>query len=128
MSAASNPIHGGTASVYVSNMDRSIAFYRDVLGFPLLTRVGETWAEHDAGAGLIIGLHPANPPATPAPGTSGAISLELRTTRPLDEVVRQLRDRGVEFAGEIVTYPAVRLIPLLDPDRNALILVELLPI
>ncbi len=126
MSASSTMIRGGTASIYVSNMERSIAFYRDVLGLPLLTRVGETWAELDAGGGLIIGLHPANPPATAVPGTGGAINVELRTTQPLDEVVRQLRDRGVQFVGEIVSYPVVRLIPLLDPDRNALILVELL--
>jgi hypothetical protein len=65
-----NAIRGGNASVYISDMDRAVAFYTEALGLPLRTRIGGEWAEIDAGDGLVIGLHPARPPETPPPGAA----------------------------------------------------------
>lgn len=120
------PISGGNASVYISNMDRAVAFYRDSLGLPLRTRIGDEWAELDAGHGLIIGLHPARPPATPLPGTSGAINIELRVIKPLEDVIASLQERGVTFNGPIQNYENVRLASFSDPDGNALLLAQVL--
>ncbi|HZG52282.1 MAG TPA: VOC family protein [Pyrinomonadaceae bacterium] len=119
-------IRGGNASVYISDMDRSVTFYTEALGLPLRTRIGGEWAEIDAGDGLIIGLHPARPPETPMPGTAGAINIELRVTKPLEEVVADLKGRGVTFNGPIVNYENVRLVSLSDPDGNALLLAQVL--
>lgn len=115
-------IHGGNASIYVANMDRAIAFYTDTLGLRLRTRIANEWAELDAGNGLVLGLHPARPPDTVAPGVSGAINVELMVTAPLKDVVAGLKGRGVTFKGPIEEYENVHLAWLLDPDGNALVL------
>ncbi len=119
-------LFGGNASIYVSDMDRAIAFYTAALGLKLRTRVGEDWAEIEAGNGLVIGLHPARPPATPAAGTAGAINIELAVTQPLEDVVATLSGRGVPFNGPILNYENVRLASLSDPDGNALLLAQVL--
>lgn len=119
-------ISGGTASVYVSDMDRAIAFYTDAVGLRLIQRVGTTWAEIDAGEGLIIGLHPANPPQTAAAGVAGSINIELRVTVPMEEVIAALSARGVTFDGPIKEYDAVRIASFSDPDGNAILLGQVL--
>ncbi len=119
-------IRGGTASVYVTDMDRAVAFWTDAVGLKLRNRVGATWAEIDAGEGLIIGLHPAAPPATPAAGTPGAINIELRVTEPMETVIAALAARGVVIDGPIKEYEAVRIASFSDPDGNAIVLGQVL--
>ena len=117
--------HGGNASIYVTDMDRSVAFYSETLGLRLRGRLAG-WAELDAGNGLVLGLHPAHPPDSPVAGTPGAINIELAVTRTLEEVRDTLAARGARFAGEIVRYGDVKLVSLLDPDNNVVILAEVL--
>jgi|GEM_PF-229437 len=126
MAPPTRGISGGNVSIYVSNMDRAVAFYVESLGLALRTRINDEWAELDAGNGLIIGLHPAQPPRTLPAGTRGAINIELRVTKPLEEVVARLEAVGVHFNGPIVSYPNVRLASLSDPDQNELLLAQVL--
>ncbi len=119
-------INGGNASVYVSDMDRAVTFWTDAVGLKLKNRVGTTWAEIDAGNGLIIGLHPGNPPDTATPGAIGAINIELKVTEPMEVVVEALTQRGVEFTGPIKNYEAVRIASFYDPDRNVIVLGQVL--
>jgi catechol 2,3-dioxygenase-like lactoylglutathione lyase family enzyme len=123
---AAVPTSGGNVSIYVSNMDNAVDFYTRRLGLALRTRIDNEWAEFDAGDGLTLGLHPARPPQTVTPGTAGAINIELRVERPLETVVENLRSCGVSFSGEIQNYPNVRLASLLDPDKNVILLAEVL--
>ena len=60
-------IAGGNATVYVSDMDRSVRFYRETLGMTLTNRFGNHWATVQAGTTLVIGLHPWSP-KHPPPG------------------------------------------------------------
>jgi len=115
---------GGSASIYVSNMDRAIAFYTGTLGLRLRTRIGSEWAELDAGNGLVLGLHPAHPPDTVAPGVAGAINVELLVTKPLKDVVAALEVLGAKFKGSIEEYENVHLAWLFDPDGNAVVLAQ----
>lgn len=119
-------ISGGNVSIYISDMDRALAFYVERLGLALRTRINDEWAELDAGNGLIIGLHPAQPPRTLPAGSRGAINIELRVTKPLEEVVAELERAGVPFNGPIVSYPNVRLASLSDPDQNEILLAQVL--
>lgn len=119
-------ISGGNASIYISDMNRALAFYVERLGLALRTRIDNEWAELDAGNGLVIGLHPAKPPRTLAAGTRGAINIELRVTKPLEEVIAELERAGVRFNGPISSYPNVRLASLCDPDQNELLLAQVL--
>jgi catechol 2,3-dioxygenase-like lactoylglutathione lyase family enzyme len=121
--AASAPMAGGAATIYVSTLDHAIDFYTSALGLPLRTRIGDEWAEIDAGRGLVIGLHPARVPSTPAPGTVGAINIELAVTEPIETVVAALTARGVKV-DPIQSYENVRLATFYDPDGNPLLLAQ----
>ena len=65
---------GGYATVYITDMDRAVAFYVDVLGLKLGQRFANQWAEVRAGDNLLIGLHPKtdHAPARYAPARSGS--------------------------------------------------------
>lgn len=117
-------ISGGNTSVFITDMDRAIAFYVDTLGLALRTRIGNEWAEIDAGKGLVIGLHPAHE-GTAKPGDVGAINIELAVTKPLEDVVADLV-KAKATVGAIANWPDVRLVAVEDPDRNAIMLAQVL--
>lgn len=119
-------INGGNASIYVTDMEQAIRFYSSTLGFKLRSRIANEWAELDAGAGLILGLHPAQPPASQPAGARGAINIELAVTLPMEQVVDALKQKGVVFEGLIQNFENVRLATLLDPDGNAIFLSQVL--
>jgi catechol 2,3-dioxygenase-like lactoylglutathione lyase family enzyme len=116
-------ISGGNATVYVSDLEVSLAFYVEKLGLKLVQRFGAGGAEIDAGGGLRIVLHPAAP-AAPRPGTSGAITVGFAVSSPLEQVVAKLRERGVWFRGPIVDSGALRMAFFGDPDGNDLYVCE----
>ena len=117
-------IQGITATIFVSDMDRSVDFYTKTLGLPLAGRWGNEYASIDLGKGAAISLHPARSPHSPVPGTSGAIQIGFAIDEPLDVVVSDLQSRGVVFRGPIVDDVQVRLAFFGDPDGNDLYLAE----
>lgn len=117
-------IQGGNTTIYVADMDVSIRFYTETLGLQLRKRVGEDWAAIDAGPGLVLGLHPANPAYTPEPGTRGSVAIGFYVTQPLEEVVAALGERGISFGGPIQEDEDVRLAFFHDPDGNPLYLAQ----
>ncbi len=74
--------------IYVSDMERSAAFYRDVLGIPLAG--GEHWMEADLG-GVRFALHPAPPGAREL--SSGTVSVNFRVAD-ADAAAEQVRAAG----------------------------------
>ncbi len=119
---------GGTPTLYVTNLDRSIAFFTQTLGLELKGRPSEGWAEIDAGGGLILGLHPFSPHAA-SPGTRGAITVGFDVTETLEMAMGELERRGVRFRTPILDNPGspVRLVFFSDPDGNELYLRETRP-
>jgi predicted enzyme related to lactoylglutathione lyase len=117
-------IHGGNATVFVSNMDRAIQFYTETLGLKLTNRFGDHWATVDAGKGLTIGLHPASP-KYPAPGTKGAIMLGMEIDEAIDRVVARLSEKGVAIKGSVVRDESGNFVHLEDPDGNEIYLWEM---
>lgn len=116
-------LHGGNATVMVSDMDRAVQFYVDVLGLRLAFRAAGDWAQIDAGQGLLIGLHSAAH-GGPTPGTMGSISVGFAVTGPIDGVIETLRGRGVQFRGPVSDQGFVKLAFFADPDGNPLYLAE----
>jgi len=118
-------IHGGTATIYVSDMDRAVQFYTGTLGLKLENRYGDEWASVDAGGGLKLGLHPARFPGeeVPARKPAGCIEIGLQVRQPIEQVAAELRKRGVELH-DLPEDPkaAIRLVRFRDPDGNGLYL------
>jgi catechol 2,3-dioxygenase-like lactoylglutathione lyase family enzyme len=120
-------ITGGSPTVFVSDLDRAVDFYTNVLGLRLQYRAGEHFAMIDAGAGLSIGLHPPGR-MSPSPGTAGCIQLGFSISGPIESVVQALQARGVTFkerdGSAIVDDGAVKLAFFGDPDGTELYLCE----
>ena len=116
-------ISSGLATVFVSDMDRSIDFYCDVLGLKLAYRFGNDWAQIIAGQGLTIGLHPASD-ESPA-GRKGSITIGLNVSKPLEEVVKSIRNKGATIKGDIIDDQVLKVQYIEDPDGNELYLAEL---
>jgi catechol 2,3-dioxygenase-like lactoylglutathione lyase family enzyme len=113
----------GIATVFVTDMDRSVRFYTEVLGLRLTQRFGNQWAQVEAGR-LTIGLHPAST-QNPA-GRDGSITLGLLLDTKIEDAVGTLQKKGVKFRGPIAADPnAGKFAYFEDPDGNVLYLMEL---
>jgi catechol 2,3-dioxygenase-like lactoylglutathione lyase family enzyme len=101
----------------VANLDRSIAFYTQTLGFELTERRDDLKFAHiDTNVpGLQIGLN-----EVPSPRGSGSIVLNISVAN-VFETRKQLEARGLRFTGDTVVIPGkVALAPFADPDGNVL--------
>ncbi len=115
MSKTIDYIQGLTLSMPVSDLDRSINWYRDVLGFELKYRVDEIgWCElissvNNVNVGLSVVESPNPGGATP---TFGVADIQAAKAA--------LVDHGVRIDGDIqVIDGLVSLITFYDPDDNA---------
>lgn len=113
-------ISGGNATIYVSNMDRALRFYTEVLGLPLTNRFGNHFATVQAGTTLAIGLHPARE-GGPSPGTKGAVQIGFVVSKdtPLESLAARLRSHGVAV-GDVFASVEANYIFFEDPDGNAI--------
>src|SRR5664279_4244140 len=65
-----------TLMVYIHDMPRAVAFYRDTLGLSL-TMESPYWSQFDLGSGVSLGLHPAPAEAkTPQAGWVPGFSVD----------------------------------------------------
>jgi catechol 2,3-dioxygenase-like lactoylglutathione lyase family enzyme len=120
---SSPTLSSGHATVFVSNMDTSVKFYRDVLGLKLTNRFDNHWATLEAGRKLVVGLHPESP-RHPKPGTKGATMLGLEVDEPIERVVSRLAAMGVKLQGGIVRSEQRSSVQILDIDGNVIELNE----
>lgn len=107
--------------VAVSDLDRAIAFYRDVLGFELFHRNDSlSWAKvRSPVTNVVIGLG-----ASAKPKGSGTLTLNF-TVRDIERTRKLLEERGVTFTGPTMTIPGVvKLADFADPDGNRIRLAQ----
>lgn len=110
-----------TCAMQCSDLDKSIDWYREVLGFELLYRVDEIgWCELQSPVARVnVGLSQVE-----------ELQVEGGTTMTfgvgdVEQARAQLETKDVRFDGEIVTYPGmVRLATFYDLDGNKLMLFE----
>jgi catechol 2,3-dioxygenase-like lactoylglutathione lyase family enzyme len=106
----------------VDDVDACIAFYVDLLGFELRTRMGAAFAMVERGD-LVLWLsgpqssaaRPLSSGAHPVPGGWNRIVLEI------DDVaaeVARLRGVGATFRGDPITGPGGTQVVLEDPSGN----------
>ena len=113
---------GLTCAFGVTNLDRSIAWYRDVLGFTLLYRSEDIgWCELSSAVEKVnVGLSERR-----EGGGAGGATLTFGVTD-LEAAKAALDERGVRQDGDIMEIPGlVRLLTFFDPDDNALMFYQM---
>jgi catechol 2,3-dioxygenase-like lactoylglutathione lyase family enzyme len=114
-----------TVGVPVTDQDRAVAFYVDVLGLEKrldapVEQLGGRWIEvAPAGAATSIALVPAGP------GAKAGVETGIRLSVPDAAALhKELVERGAEV-GELLRWPGVPpMFSLRDPDGNGLEVVE----
>ncbi len=116
--------HIGHVHLKVSDLDRAVWFYHEVMGFDLVTRLGSQAAFLSAGGyhhhiGLNTWESRGGPP--PPPGTTGLyhFAINYPTRRDLAAALKRLLDHGwsIDGASDHGTHEAIYLH---DPDFNGI--------
>jgi catechol 2,3-dioxygenase len=114
----------GHVHLKVADLDRAIGFYRDYLGFDLISRFGDQAAFLSAGGyHHHIGLNTweSKGGSAPPPGTTGLyhFAINYPERRDLAAALARLYDRGWEIDGasDHGTHEAIYLH---DPDHNGI--------
>ncbi len=114
----------GHVHLKVSDLERSVGFYRDVLGFEVMHRYGDEAAFLSAGGyHHHIGLNTWESKGghSPAPGTTGLFHVAIRypSRKALAVAVKQVVDAGVPLTGAS-DHGVSEAIYLRDPDQNGI--------
>jgi len=112
----------GHVHLTVANLERALAFYRDVLGFEVTTRYGREAVFLSAGGyhhHIALNTWAGEGAPAPAPGTTGlyhfAILFPDRPT--LARALRSVLDHGVPLEGA-ADHGVSEAVYLRDPDGN----------
>ena len=114
----------GHVHLKVSDLERAIAFYRDVLGFEVQHRYGDQAAFLSAGGyHHHIGLNTweSKGGSPPPPGTTGLYHVAIRypDRKTLAQALRAVVDAGVQVSGAS-DHGVSEAIYLHDPDQNGI--------
>jgi catechol 2,3-dioxygenase len=113
----------GHVHLKVSDLDRAIAFYRDVLGFELQQRMGDEAAFLSAGGyHHHIGLNTwqSKGGSPPPPGTTGLFHFAIRypDRRALANALKRVLDAGIPIGAS--DHAVSEAIYFEDPDGNGI--------
>jgi catechol 2,3-dioxygenase len=114
----------GHVHLKVSDIDRALGFYRDVLGFDLIVRHGDEAAFLSAGGyHHHIGLNTweSRGGSPPPSGTTGLYHVAIRypDRATLGDALRRLGDAGIPVSGA-TDHGVSEAIYLRDPDGNGI--------
>lgn len=106
---------GLTCGIEVADLDKALAWYRDVLGFTLLYKVDDmAWAEMSTPVARVnLGLGQVE-----KPHARGGATLTWGVKN-IDDARGALEKKDVRFDGATMTVPGmVKLATFFDPDGN----------
>jgi catechol 2,3-dioxygenase-like lactoylglutathione lyase family enzyme len=119
---------GTTVRYMVADVDRSVAFYRDQLGFEVIDVMGVAFALVRRGELTLWLSGPTSSAARPMPDgrqpVAGGWNRFVIEVEDLAAQVAALTTAGVSFRNEIVTGPGGKQILVDDPDGNPIELFE----
>ncbi|MDX6489149.1 MAG: catechol 2,3-dioxygenase [Gaiellaceae bacterium] len=112
----------GHVHLKVADIDRALGFYRDVLGFDVMQRMGDQAAFISAGGyHHHIGLNTweSRGGSPPPRGTTGLYHVAIRypTRAALGDALRRLVDAGIQLEGA-TDHGVSEALYLRDPDDN----------
>ena len=114
--------------IMVTDMKRSVHFYRDILGFRVRFE-SEFWTEFDT-EGTTLALHGGARPSPEAASAkeeklAGTVAIGLNVSN-LEGTVRMLKGQGVRFVMEptVREGEGIRLAVFVDPDGLPISLAE----
>ena len=111
------PLRISVVYLYVSDLERSLTFYRDRLGLPLARDAADPhWAEATLEGGTRFALHAAG--AATQPQVPGTVRVNFEVAE-IDAAVDRLTAAGVRV-GEIEREPWGQMVELFDPDGYAI--------
>lgn len=96
--------------VYVTDMERSVAWYRSVLRDAELVSTSPYWTEFSVGGGTLA-LH-----ITEAVERGTQVGVSLVADRSLEDITAELAGKGVEVDRPICDEPFGRSMVIADPD------------
>lgn len=108
-----------TIALIVRDMDRSIAFYRDIVGLKVQLQT-PYWSSMDAG-NIIIGLHPESEHSKVAPGGGWNVGFEVSD---IQNTAEELKAKGVRFLVEPKREDFGWLGVFADPDGYSIVLAQ----
>jgi catechol 2,3-dioxygenase len=114
----------GHVHLKVSDIDRALGFYRDVLGFEVFARMGDQAAFVSAGGyhhHLGLNTWESKGGSPPPPGTTGLYHVAIRypDRQALAKALRRVVDAGVSLSGAS-DHGVSEAIYLRDPDDNGI--------
>jgi lactoylglutathione lyase len=110
----------GAVILLVSNMEKSIRFYRDTLGIPIKTK-SKDWTEF-FNKDTVLALHPAKKKSKMKTGSGMLIGFEVSD---LDSTVKKLKEKRVKFFKKPKEEPFGKHAIIQDPDGHLVSIAEI---
>jgi len=110
----------GAAIVLVENMDRSVAFYRDILGMKIKQEIPD-WVEfvNESGS-AVLALHTKRTKSSELPNMLVGFKVN-----DIENVCKELEKKNVKFYKKLTLEPFGKHAIIEDPDGHLISIVEI---
>ena len=110
----------GSVILIVSEMERSLVFYKDILGLPIKSQ-SKDWTEFFL-SGTVLALHPAGNKTKLKTGISMLVGFMVSD---LETNIKKLKENKVKFFKEPKDEPFGRHAIIEDPDGHLISIAEI---
>ena len=110
----------GAVILLVSDMEKSIRFYRDTLGIPIKIK-SKAWTEF-FNKDTVLALHPAKKKSKMKTGSGMLVGFEVSD---LDSTVKKLKEKKVKFFKKPKEEPFGKHAIIEDPDGHLVSIAEI---
>jgi len=116
--------HLGSVIIAVSNLEKSVKFYNEIIGMPIKNK-RENWVEL-AKQGATVILHPATTKINTGTSIENGIVIGL-VVGDIQSAVQELKSQNVPISRDIESHKAGKNAIVLDPDKYMISLFEPAP-
>lgn len=113
--------HLGSVIIAVSDLERSVKFYNEVIGMPIKNK-RENWVEL-AKQGATVILHPASRPINTGTSIENGIVIGL-VVGDIESAIQELKSQKVTIYREVTSHKVGKNAIILDPDKYMISLFE----